>query len=122
MTYLGSREAKILCSTTSTRIQKVTIVYMCSGRTPLWRSTEWGIKWGILNEPLCRLAEQSECTQELEAAFRIMGAGVMEANDDIGLVIADSLARFRKRGQISVVWVDPDGNESVVYPLPPSPV
>jgi len=36
--------------------------------------------------------------------------------------ILDSLAGFRVKGQIRVVWVDLDGNEGVVHPIAPTPV
>lgn len=67
---------------------------------------------------LCRLVDRSGCTQELEVNFRIVDMEVVKADEDIGLVIADSLARFRSRGHIRVVWVGSGGNECFVYPHP----
>ena len=71
--------------------------------------------WEVFDRPLCRLVGLSRPTCGLEVDFRIVGAGDAEAE---ATAIANSLVKFREKGQIRVVRVGRDGSERAVYPPP----
>ena len=71
--------------------------------------------WEVFDGPLCRLVDLSRGTCELEVDFRIVGGGDAEAE---ATAIANSLVKFREKGQIRVVRVGRDGSERAVYPPP----
>jgi len=64
------------------------------------------------------LVDRLRRTHELEVDFRILGAGEMKGDETEPTVIPNSLVRFREKGRIRVIWVDPDESERVVYPPP----
>ena len=107
----GTEEVDILSSITSASIRKVSLTYWRTARNSLL----YNIDFGIFEGSLCRLVDRSGRTCKLEVDFRIVGAGDGEAE---ATVIENSLAKFREKGQIRVVRVDPDGSERVVYPPP----
>ena len=98
----------LLSSITSTGVQKVTLVIRGCSRDD--------INWEILDWPLCRLAEQSECKHELEVIFRFVGARVMKPDQPTEESnIVRSLANSRGKGRMRVVRMGEDGGESVIY-------
>ena len=105
----GTEEMDILSSITSASIRKVSLV----------RDSSWyNIDCGIFDEPLCRLADRLGRMRKLEVDFRILDAGEMKGDETEPTVIPNSLVRFREKGRIKVVRVDPDGSERVLYPPP----
>ena len=111
----GGAEVDILSSITSTSIQKISLVLQRQHRVISWR----GIKWEMFDEPLYRIADRPGRTHKLEVVIRVKKA-VTKVNGSAGLArIADSLARFKEKGHIKVIWLDPSGREHVVYPPPP---
>ena len=109
----GTEEVDILSSITSASIQKISLTYWCPDRISSQRNRD--IDWEVFDGPLCRLVDLSRRTRELEVDFKVSGTGDVEAE---ATVIANSLVRFREKGQIRVVRVDRDGSERVVYPPP----
>ena len=89
--FLGFKEVAVLSSITSTRIQKVTLVFQHS-----WHN----VNWKIFDKPLCRLADQLGCAHRLEVDIRTIVTEVGEVAK-----IVDSLAGFREKGEIRVVRV-----------------
>ena len=64
------------------------------------------------------MADRLGHPRELEVDFRILDAGDVKGDETEPTVIADSLVRFREKGRIRVIWVDPDESERVVFPPP----
>lgn len=109
----GGVEAEILSSIRSTGIRKVILVYR------LWvpRNFKYDVDWDSFDKPLCRLVDQSECTRRLEVDIQIAAKRITEAQKDTEVArIVDSLAGFREKGQLRIVWVGQNESESVVYP------
>ena len=79
--------------------------------------------WKVFDGPLCRVIDQLGCTRRLEVDIRIIAEGVTRTSEDNGVTVktvVDSLAGFREKGHIRVVWVSQDKSESVVYPPAPT--
>ena len=95
-----------ISSITSTKIKKITFVWI-RHLDSLPDSTYWE----YYTHPLCLLADRLGSKHKLEVEFRLMDEGV-EA-----MTIVDSLAEFGEKGQIRVVRVGSDGEESIAYPL-----
>ena len=114
---LGDRETEIISSITSTSIRKITLVHQWSIPSLSCGS----VNWGTFNEPLCRLVDGLGFTHELEVEIRIVHAGGVSTYEDIGPgVIVSSLAAFREKGRIRLVYVGKGERVHVVYPLDPS--
>jgi hypothetical protein len=107
VTYPGIEEANLVSSITSTNIQKVTFVH----ESVVWGLSGFGVNWGVLDDPLCRLVDRSGCKRGLVVDFRFVG--VDEQAGESKLV--KSLAKFREKGRMRVVCVGPDGSERVIY-------
>ena len=110
----GTEEVDIVSSITSASIRKVSFAYQRTARNSSW----YNINCGIFDEPLCRLADRLGRTRELEVDFKILDAGDVKGDETEPTVIPNSLVRFKEKGRIRVVRVDPDGSERVVYPPP----
>jgi hypothetical protein len=107
-----TEEVNLVSSITSANIQKVKFVL-----APLvWDFVGRGVNWGILDDPLCQLVDRSRCKQELEVDFRFGDVGFMGVDERAGeSKLVKSLAKFREKGRMRVVCVDPDGSERVIY-------
>lgn len=110
--YLGTGEANILSSITSTKIQKITFTH----QYPTWGLPEREADLRILDDPLCQLVDRSEGKWVLEVNFRVMGVAAMGGEEARTVGIADSLAKFREKGRVRAVCVGLDGGERVIYP------
>ena len=86
-------------------------------REPLVRGFESRfVDWGILDDPMDRSVDRLRCKRELEVDFRLADVELMEADKQTGEPkIINLLVKFREKTRMSVVWMSPDGNESVVY-------
>ena len=113
--YPGTEVANMISSITSTNIRKVTFVQRplkIIGNLPTY-----GVDWKNLDDPLCWLVDRSGHKHvKVEVDFRFTEVGSMEVDKLTGeFKVVRSLAKFREKGRIRVVWVDPGGSESVVY-------
>ena len=93
----GAREANILCSITSASLQKVTIICEDDSLSRMWGK----IDWGIFDDPLCRLADQLKCEDELEVIFWFM-----ERYKDSVERIVGSFPRFREKGRMEFIGME----------------
>ena len=104
----GTEVVNLLSSITSASIQKVTFVVSSTLR----RIADWR----NLNDPLCRLVDQSGYKYEVEVDFQFVDTEAMEVDKVTGqLKIVRSLAKFRKKGQMKVIQVDSGGSRSIIY-------
>ncbi|KAF9647248.1 hypothetical protein BDM02DRAFT_3117389 [Thelephora ganbajun] len=111
----GTKEVDLLSSITCTNIRKITFTYLTSAWNVPWHDANWG----VLDNPLRLLVDRLGCNHELEVEFRILDVEVIETDGGAGaMVIVDSLAEFREKGQIRVVLVGLDGSNCVIYPPP----
>ena len=111
--YPGDKETEIVSSVTSASIRKVSLVDRRSNVGPTWGD----VNWGVFDEPLCRLVDRLGSAHELEVEILISGGSAYKDIDPE--VIVGSLAAFREKGRIRVVWTCPDGRAHVIYPLDP---
>ena len=113
MTIHGDKEAEIISSITSSSIRKISLVYRWSVASYSWRTTHWG----TLNEPLCQLVDRLGSTHGLEVEIRTVdvGGGGTYEDTDLGVIVS-SLAAFREKGRIRLVYVDRDKRAHVFYP------
>ena len=101
--------AGLLSSITSTKVRKVRFVH----KPWFPRSSSWG----NLDDPLYRFVGRPRCEHEVEVDFRFSDVGAVEVDKQTGEPkIVRSLAKFREKGRMRVVWMDPGGTEHVVYP------
>jgi len=118
VTHPGNKETEIISSITSTSIRKVSLVYRWQIWGPSWRD----FNWGVFNEPLCRLVDRLGPRHELEVEILIVDMGGERVYKDIDPgVIVGSLAAFREKGRIRLVYTGPDGRAHVVYPCSSNP-
>lgn len=104
----GTEVVNLLSSITSASIQKVTFVVSSTLRHIA--------DWRNLNDPLCRLVDQSGYKYEVEVDFQFVDTEAMEVDKVTGqLKIVRSLAKFRKKGQMRVIQVDSGGSRSIIY-------
>lgn len=107
----GEAVTNLISSVTSTSIRKITFVHRPYPGT-LWYSTSWK----CLDNPLCRLVDQSGRGHEMEVDFRFTETRAMGLDKLTGeLKIVELFVKFREKGRMRVVWVDPGGSEHVVY-------
>jgi len=105
----GAEVTDLLSSITSTKIRKVTFVHVPSSRRSLG--------WGNLDDPLCRLIGRPGCKHKVEVDIRFPDAGAVELDEPTAEPkIVRSLAKFREKGRMRVIWMDSGGSEHVVYP------
>ncbi|KAF9647249.1 hypothetical protein BDM02DRAFT_2735437 [Thelephora ganbajun] len=115
MAYPGTKEVDLISSITSTNIRKITFTYPPSVQGFSW----YDVYWRAFDNPLSLLVGRLGCKRRLEVEFRILDVEIVEMDGEAGaMVIVNSLAEFREKGQIRVVLIGLDGSACVVYPPP----